>query len=47
MRPMLGKTGNSGPWPWWCCGPAIKKTRRIYRKIEKRMWRKEEDRANA
>jgi len=34
--------GSSGPWPWWCCGPAVLKARRIARKREKKQWIKEE-----
>lgn len=33
--------GSSGPWPWWCCGPAVTKGRRIARKREKAAWKKE------
>ena len=42
MRPMLGQCEH-GKWAWWCCGPAVKKARRMARKVEKRQWRKEED----
>lgn len=39
-RPFLSESASK--WPWWCCGPAAKKTRRIARKVEKRQWIKEE-----
>jgi hypothetical protein len=29
-----------GIWPWWCCGQAVKKSRRIDRKRAERAWRK-------
>lgn len=45
MARMLGKCGH-GTWPWWCCDRAVVKTRRIARKIEKRMWPKAEEKAN-
>lgn len=33
-------------WPWWCCGPAVKKVRRIERKRGKRAWKNFEHAAN-
>lgn len=41
MANMLGRQETGGKWPWWCCGPATYKIRRIMRKREKRTWKKE------
>lgn len=45
MRSMLGQCKH-GNWAWWFHGVAAKKARRISRKVEKRMWPKEERKAN-